>query len=155
MDCVRAIIESMRRVRRPACFLLLACACIFFSGIVTAVTAEEADKAGSPKENAVTVGIEDSGKEIKLKKGDVVRIELRTFGTAGYMWYFDDLDRSYMELVSEETKPVSRLMGAPTLCVWRLKAGKAGKTKIIMSNYRVWEGREKAVGKFSLDITIE
>ena len=129
--------------------------CVLLVGVPTMVKAEEKKGPYMPTNNIITVKIEDSGKEVSLQKGDTIQIELKTFGTAGYMWQFDGLDKGYLEIVSRETKPVSDRMGAPTQCIWLLKAKKSGSTKITMSNYRVWEGREKAVGEFSLAVKIE
>jgi predicted secreted protein len=129
--------------------------CVLLIGAPTMVKAEEKKGPYMPTNSIITVKIEDSGKEVSLKKGDTIQIELKTFGTAGYTWQFDDLDEGYLETVSRETKPVSDRMGAPTLCIWLLKARKSGSTKITMSNYRVWEGREKAVAEFSLAVKIE
>ena len=75
--------------------------------------AEEGKEAHTPENNVLTVRIEDSGKEVGIWKGDILQIELKTFGTAGYTWQFDDLDPDYLEIISKETKPVSDRMGGP------------------------------------------
>jgi predicted secreted protein len=104
---------------------------------------------------AVTVGPADNGREISLKKGDVLQIELRSHVTAGYSWYFENFDKERLEMISKEAKAESNRMGAPVLGIWRLRAKTGGTAKIRMHNYRVWEGKEKSVNQFFLDIRIE
>lgn len=50
---------------------------------------------------------QDNGKEIRIKPGDILQIELEETGSAGYGWYFDRLDTAHFALLSEETKAIS------------------------------------------------
>ncbi|HEY3278095.1 MAG TPA: protease inhibitor I42 family protein [Syntrophorhabdaceae bacterium] len=124
---------------------------LYFMDWVQAAPEDDTILQGNP----LIVTMADNGKEICLKTGEIFRIELSTYGTAGYSWQFEQMDKEYLEIVDKESKAASGLMGAPTKMAWQLKALRAGNTKIEMYNYRIWEGREKAVSRFSLGIDIK
>ena len=107
-------------------------------------------------DDMVIITKQDNGKEIRVKAGDTIRIELEAIGTAGYGWYTDKLDSTYLELLSEETRAMSEegKTGAPVTIIWRFNALKKGNTSISMDYYRKWEGIENAVDHFSIKITI-
>ena len=107
--------------------------------------------------NVVILQKEDSGREVVVKSGDVIQIELSGSGGTGYWWYVTKMDSKYAELVSEETKAPSdkKLLGGPTKGTWRFKAKEPGKTDLIMKYYRAWEGPEKAVDEFSVILNIK
>jgi len=107
-------------------------------------------------DNVVIITKQDNGKEIRVKAGDTIRIELEAIGTAGYGWYTDKLDSTYLELLSEETRAISEKSktGAPVTIIWRFNALKKGNTSISMDYYRKWEGIENAVDHFSIKVTI-
>ena len=99
---------------------------------------------------------QDNGKEISIKCGDVIQIELAAMGAAGYDWHIDNLDMEHLELISEETRAVSEgKIGAPVIAIRRFKAKEKGPTEIKMDHYRVWEGKEKETENFSIKLTIE
>jgi predicted secreted protein len=99
---------------------------------------------------------QDNGKEISIKCGDVIQIELAAMGAAGYDWHIDNLDMEHLALVSEETRAVSESQrGAPIIVIRRFKAKEKGSTEIKMDHYRVWEGKEKKTEYFSIKLTIE
>ena len=100
---------------------------------------------------------QDGGREVQLKSGDVIQVELDGSGGTGYWWYATGLDAARAELVSEETKAPSdkKLLGGPTRGIWRFKAKEPGKTDLTMKYYRVWEGPEKAVDQFSVILNIK
>jgi len=107
------------------------------------------------KENLVILTKQDQGKEIEVKVGDVVQIELEAIGTAGYQWFVDNLDQEILKLVSEETKVLHPgRLGAPVLMVWKFDVIKEGTTEIEMSHYRSWEGIARATDHFSVMLNI-
>ena len=99
-----------------------------------------------------------NGEKIELKVGDEIQIELKAIGGAGYAWYFDQLDKDFFDLMGEERKVVAPekgdFVGAPVLTVWKLRARKPGISFIRMSCYRQWEGKEKAVNQFEVQVKI-
>jgi len=106
--------------------------------------------------NVVTIKKQDDGKEIKVKRGDVIQIELEGMGSTGYKWYLDTIDIERVEFMTEETKALKEgVMGAPVLDIWRLRALKEGDTDIKMDYYREWEGIERAIDHFLIRLNIQ
>ena len=113
---------------------------------------------GNDMDNEKTIIIRehDNGKEIKVKCGGVVQIELEEMGSAGYLWNVDKLNTNYLELLSDETVAVTESkIGAPLLRKWRFKAYKKGYTEIKIDHYRKWEGIEKAAQQFLIKLSID
>jgi len=125
--------------------------------IAIALCAEDASPSNAMKKDVV-LDMNSNGKKIELKVGDEIQIELKAMGSAGYAWYFDQLDRDIFELTGEEKKVTAEetkdTVGTPVISVWKLKAVKAGKTIIRMSQYRIWEGKDKAVNRFEISVDV-
>jgi predicted secreted protein len=103
----------------------------------------------------VVLSKQDSGKQIDVKIGEVIQVELEAMGTAGYQWFVESLDQDILRLVSEETKILHPgRLGAPMLMVWRFEMIKEGTTEIKMNHYRSWEGKEHSTDHFSVRINI-
>lgn len=104
----------------------------------------------------VRLSEQDNGKEVTVKVGDVIQIELKRFGSTGYEWHFAKPYGEYFELIREDTKEISRegFVGTPVIRTWELKALKKGETEVILYLYRSWEGRDKAVDRFELKVNI-
>jgi predicted secreted protein len=100
---------------------------------------------------------QDNGRELQMKPGDVIQLELDGAGATGYWWHVTSLDPARLELLSEETNPSAdkKLLGGPVRGVWRFKVKESGKTDLSMKYYRVWEGPEKAVDQFSVILDIQ
>jgi len=112
------------------------------------------NKTGYKDLMTITKG--DNGKEITLHEGERFRIELEELGSAGYNWFFDLLDEERLELISKSTRAISDgEVGAPVMGVWLMKAENKGSTEIKMDYYRIWEGKDKATGHFSVKLLIE
>jgi predicted secreted protein len=126
---------------------------IAWQGASVGAGSAESEPGGG--ERVVTVTSLDDGKEVILGKGETLRIELETHATAGYSWQFDGLDPEYFEAAAVGTKVLSKRLGAPVLRAWELKARKSGVAKVVMYNYRTWEGKEKAVNRFSVVVRVE
>ena len=107
------------------------------------------------KENLVILTKQDQGKEIEVKVGDVIQIELEAMGTAGYQWFVEALDAEHLEVLSGETKVImGGKLGAPVLGIWKFEAKKEGLAEIRMYHYRLWEGIDKATDHFSVMLNI-
>jgi predicted secreted protein len=103
----------------------------------------------------VVLSKQDSGKQIDVKTGEVVQVELEAMGTAGYQWFVENLDQDILKLVSEETKvPSPGRLGAPVLMIWKFEVIKEGTSEIKMNHYRSWEGKEQSTDHFSVRIKI-
>ena len=138
-----------------ACLFLFIVICSLHPAAAAAGETKAMEEGGTDKETVATVTIEDNGREITLKRGGILEIELQTMGGAGYSWEFDNLGTEYLDVVSHGSKALSDRAGASVLNVWRLRAKKIGVTKIVMYNYRVWEGKERSVNRFTLDVRME
>jgi predicted secreted protein len=115
----------------------------------------------SPPDNIkkkILLDVNSSGKRIEVNVGDEIQIELGAIGSAGYGWYFDKLDNDLFELIGEEKKVTSGegkdMVGTPVISIWRLKAMKPGRSIIRMSCYRLWEGKDKAINQFEVNVDI-
>ena len=103
----------------------------------------------------VLLSKQDSGKQIDVKVGEVVEVELEAIGAAGYQWFVENLDQDILKLVSEETKvPYPGRLGAPVPMIWKFEVIKEGTTEIRMNHYRSWEGKEHSTDHFEVRINI-
>jgi predicted secreted protein len=103
----------------------------------------------------VVLGKQDSGKQIDVKVGEVVEVELEAMGTAGYQWFVESLDQETLKFVSEEVRTLHPgRLGAPVLMVWKFEVIKEGFTEIGMDHYRSWEGKEQSTDHFSVTLNI-
>ncbi len=113
---------------------------------------------GNMKEQTeVILAKEDNGKEIAVKSGQVIQIQLEARGGTGYWWYVQDLDRRHLEFLSEKTRAGDSggRVGAPVLGIWTFRARDPGVSEIRMAYYRIWEGSAGAADRFSVRIRIE
>ncbi len=130
------------------CFLTALLQAIPCSGL------ESVTNKGGQK--TLTITQEDNGKSMTVKLGDKIRIELKELGSAGYGWYFENLDKEHLELVLKETKVISEgKVGASVMAVWLFETKKEGSSEIKMDYYRNWEGIEKAAERFRVKVTVE
>ena len=82
----------------------------------------------------ITVTKEQGGREIALKVGNILRIELPGRGGTGYSWLAEDTFAPYLKLVDQATRQVKEgRLGGPVIQVWRFRAEKPGATEIKMA----------------------
>jgi predicted secreted protein len=130
---------------------------ILFFCLLLPLSASAADESTGGAKKRIRVDIDSNGSKIELQPGDEIQIELQGAGGTGYAWYFDELDNDFFELIHEGRKIQGKggaLVGSPTLYTWVFKAKKIGKSIIRMSYYRIWEGKDSAVRRFEVEITI-
>jgi len=99
----------------------------------------------------------DNNKEITVKVGDVIHIELERFGGTGYDWHIDKPSGECLELISERTDTAATdkaIVGAPVTKEWELRAINKGDTEVVLRLYRAWEGKEKAIDLFKIRVKI-
>ena len=98
---------------------------------------------------------QDSGKEIEVRLGDIIQIELQEMGGAGYQWHLQDLGTDGVKFVSEETKvPSDGRRGAPALGIWKFEVTREGSAEIRMDHYRPWEGIGRSTDHFSIRLNV-
>ena len=103
-----------------------------------------------------TVTKEQGGREIALKVGNILFIELPGKGGTGYLWSVEETFAPYLKLLDQTTRQLKEgLPGGPVMQVWRFKAAQPGACEINMAYYRPWEGVGKAVDHFRLKLRIE
>lgn len=102
----------------------------------------------------VLVHKDQNGKELKVRPGDIIQVELPSSGSAGYSWHIDTASSDYWVLLSEETKEIAAggKTGAPVTGRWRFRVVKEGCFELRMDCYRQWEGKEKAVDHFVITL---
>ena len=104
----------------------------------------------------ITVTKEQGGREIALKVGNILLIELPGKGGTGYSWLVEETFAPYLKLMDQTTRQLKEgRPGGPVMQVWRFKAEQPGACEIKMAYYRPWEGVGKAVDHFLLKLHIE
>ena len=105
---------------------------------------------------AITVTKDQGGREIALKVGNILQIELPGTGGTGYSWSVEEAGAPYLKLLDHTTRQLKEsLPGGPVMHIWRFKAEKPGACEIKMAYYRPWEGVGKAADHFQLKLHIE
>jgi predicted secreted protein len=98
-----------------------------------------------------------NGRQIKVRVGSTIQIELEQAGAAGYTWEIQRLDAEYFEVQKVRTQGPSEtgdLVGAPILKTWLIRTKSKGKSALRFIHYRPWEGEEHAVETFILKVRI-
>ena len=98
-----------------------------------------------------------NGREIKVRAGGLIRVDLEELGAAGYAWGIKDLDSEHFEVSSVETKdvpPQGDITGAPLIRTWLISTKKKGKAVLNFLHYRPWEGEKNASDTFVLRVRI-
>jgi predicted secreted protein len=107
-------------------------------------------------EATITVTKAQEGREIALKVGNILQIELPGSGGTGYSWLAEATSAPYLKLMDQSTRQLKEgLPGGPVIQIWRFKAEKPGATEIKMAYYRPWEGVGQAKDHFRIKLRIE
>jgi inhibitor of cysteine peptidase len=104
----------------------------------------------------LTVTKAQHGRDLALKVGSILEIQLPGSGGTGYRWSEQATGAPYLKLMSQTTQPDKEgRLGGPVMQVWRFKAEKPGTTEIKMAYYRPWEGVGTAKDHFLIKLHIE
>ena len=110
----------------------------------------------------ITVTKEQAGREITLKVGNILLIELPGKAGTGYSWSVTAAGAPYLKLMDQTTRQLKedRLggpvrVGGPVMQVWRFRAAQPGACEIKIAYYRPWEGVGKAVDHFVVKLQIK
>ncbi|MBN2034884.1 MAG: protease inhibitor I42 family protein [Deltaproteobacteria bacterium] len=98
-----------------------------------------------------------NGREIKVRAGALIRVNLEQLGATGYAWEIKDLDMEHFEILSVETKdvpPTSDVTGAPVTRTWLISTKNRGKAVLSFLHYRPWEGEKSSSDRFVLKVRI-
>jgi len=124
--------------------------CLFLTGLLLSPSPLLAADA------TITVTKEQGGREITLKVGNILLIELPGKGGTGYSWSAEETFAPYLKLLDQTTRQLTEgRLGGPVMQVWRFKAEQPGACEIKMAYYRPWEGVGKAVDHFHLKLHIK
>jgi predicted secreted protein len=137
--------------RIKALLILISLLCPSSSGLMASTF--KRPLAGS---NTVIIRKDQNGKEIRVRRGDLIQVELPALGSAGYTWHIDNLKAKYIEVISEETKtdvPRSKT-GAPVVEIWRFRVKNEGDVEIKLDYYRTWERKDKSADHFLIRLHI-
>jgi predicted secreted protein len=108
-------------------------------------------------EETVIVSKAFNGREIKVRAGSLIRVDLEELGSAGYAWAIQNLDTHHFDIVSVQTEaspPPGDVTGKPVIKAWLIRATKTGKGELKFLQYRTWEGEKSAVDTFVLKVRI-
>jgi inhibitor of cysteine peptidase len=104
----------------------------------------------------ITVNKEQAGREITLKVGNILLIELPGKAGTGYSWLAEETFAPYLKLMDQTTRQLKEgRLGGPVMQVWRFRAEQPGACKIKIAYYRPWEGVGKAVDHFVVKLQIK
>lgn len=94
----------------------------------------------------------DNNKNIIVKPGDIVQIELNVQGGTGYTWDIDKISTECFEVIKHESKfdTEEEVAGRPVTKIWKLKIRNKCDSPIKFILYRIWEGKEKAIDNFQI-----
>jgi predicted secreted protein len=107
-------------------------------------------------ETTITVTKAQEGREIALKVGNILQIELPGNSGTGYNWLAEDTFSPYLKLMDQATRQLNAgLPGGPVTYIWRFKAEKPGATGVSMDYFRPWEGVGTAADHFRIKLRIE
>ena len=98
-----------------------------------------------------------NGREIKVRAGGLIRVELEQLGAAGYSWAIKDLNRDHFDVMSDETKDIpskGEITGAPVVRSWLISTKNKGKAVLNFLHYRPWESEKSASDSFVLKVRI-
>jgi predicted secreted protein len=130
---------------------------IIKAAILCAAVALTGVLAFSSIAETVTVGKSFNGREIKVRVGAVIRVQLEELGAAGYVWAIKDLDTEHFEVLDVQTgqpPQPGEAVGAPLTKTWLIKSRKEGKSELRFLQFRPWEGEKNAVETFVLKVRI-
>jgi predicted secreted protein len=104
----------------------------------------------------VKVNKDLNGKEIKVRTGDTIEVELQEPGATGYSWEIQALDAEHFKVLSirTEARKSGPMVGAPVMKIWSISALKEGKSKLKFLLYRPWEGEKSAENNFVINVVI-
>ena len=96
------------------------------------------------------------GKIFFVEKGKPFKIELEANPTTGYNWHITEIDENYFKVRSSgyQAEATGRI-GSGGKSYWNIIPLKEGISTIRLLYYRVWEGKDKAVDKFTVRIVIK
>ncbi len=113
---------------------------------------------GSVSPGEVSVDESYNGKTVEIAVGGTLTVTLESNPTTGFQWELASIsDQAVLEKQSNtfETPEDTGMVGSPGKEVWTFRALKKGTSTISMEYGRPWEGGEKGVETFTLNVVIK
>ena len=111
--------------------------------------------AGCGASTEVRLDANDNGRQIKVKKGQVLVVILESNPTTGYLWEVVECEQRILQQVGEaEFEPESDKIGAPGVATLRFKALNTGSTALRLIHHRPWEKDVDPLATFSLRVVV-
>jgi predicted secreted protein len=85
-----------------------------------------------------------NSREIKVRMGGIIRVDLEQASAADHVWDIKDLDQEHFE----------EIVRAPVLERWVVRAKAKGKSQLTFIHSRPWKGEEEAADTFALKVRI-
>ena len=139
---------------------LLASAAIISGAAACGQTGPDQGPVGAVSEMAYA-GADMDGKALTLAQGQILRIELESIPTAGYVWTITD-QPDFLELVGDGQRPTNPdvqnqpgFTGGNHFLSFDLKATAPGYATLHLIEARPWETDTPPIGTYSLAVTVE
>lgn len=113
---------------------------------------------GSTAPGEVSVDESYNDKTVEIAVGGTLTVTLESNATTDFQWELTSIsDQTVLEKQSDtfEAPEDTGVVGASGKEVWIFKALKKGTSSISMAYSRPWEGGEKGVETFTLDVVVK
>lgn len=113
--------------------------------------------SGCISSNEIELGIDDSGSQIEVVKGQVLAISLESNPTTGYSWEVLKINEEMLEQLGESefiSSESEGLVGAGGVEVLRFKTIGVGTTYLELGYLRFWEEDVAPLMLFTLSIVV-
>jgi inhibitor of cysteine peptidase len=103
----------------------------------------------------VVLSQSQSGTAVNVNPGDVVVVRLPENPTSGYRWAIDSVDSTVLELENSEISlPGNASVGGGGQRILRFKAKGPGTTRLLLKNWREWQGDTSIVDRFDATVQV-
>jgi len=108
--------------------------------------------SASQTNRSLQLTLEDNGKQVVLKSGDTLVIQLRTNPTTGFDWQAGIFDPQILLEEKRIYTVLSDAMGSPSDLAIHYRAVASGKTHLELHYRRSWEKEPAPLQTFQVDI---
>ena len=111
-----------------------------------------------PRVSWVRVDASDSGKEVQVRVGGELIVDLESNATTGFQWQVAEIsDQTVLGEVSNvyNAPEAGAPLGAGGIERWTFKGLKKGTARLSMEYNQPWQGGEKAAETFTLTVVVK
>lgn len=95
----------------------------------------------------------DNGRSLEANIGSLITVRLEENPSTGYRWAIDTKDD--LEFESDHFEITKSAIGAAGERVFQFRASKVGSHRLLMKNWRAWEGDSSIIDRFSVTIFVK